>query len=91
MTERATHDLDPDVLRALDLERDWTARHGTSPPAPVIRTTLGLSPARYRQLLHRALDHPSSVVYAPTTVPRLLRLREQRRRRTARALPLPRR
>lgn len=87
MPPRPSPEPDPAALRALDLEREWTARHGSSPPASVIRTTLGLTPARYRQLLHRALDHPASVIYAPNTVPRLLRLREQRRRRITRGLP----
>lgn len=87
MPDRTPPGLDPDALRALDLEHRWTARHGEGPPAAVIRTRLGLTPARYRQLLHRALDHPASLAYAPTTVPRLLRLREQRRRRSLHDLP----
>lgn len=49
-----------------------------------IRRRFGLSPTRYHQQLNALLDRPEALAYAPTTVKRLLRLREARRvRRSA--------
>ena len=43
-----------------------------------VRQELGLTPARYYQLLERLLDHPDAVAYAPMLVHRLRRMREAR-------------
>ncbi|MFM8999939.1 MAG: DUF3263 domain-containing protein [Actinomycetota bacterium] len=74
--------LGPELRAVLDLERAWAAA-----PAPkgskerFVRERLGLTPARYAAALQRALDHPGAVAYDAATVRRLLRLREQGRRR----------
>lgn len=43
-----------------------------------IRTQFGLSATRYEQLLLGLLDRPDALAYAPSTVNRLRRLRDQR-------------
>lgn len=86
-TRALTGPLDADLRAVLDLEREWAsvaaAGAGVS-RARWIRERTGMTPIRYQQLLHRALDHPESAAYAPGVVPRLLRLRAQRRRRAGR-------
>lgn len=60
----------------LALEADWP-RHGGA-KEEVIRTTLGMSPARYYQLLGRLIDTEQALEHDPLLVRRLRRLRERR-------------
>jgi len=71
--------LEPRLRAVLDLERSWRACGGTS-KARAVRERLGLSPARYHQLLDRVIDLPEAVTYDPVLVRRLRRMREERRR-----------
>lgn len=48
-----------------------------------VKESLGLSPARYYQLVAALLDDPEALAYAPLVVHRLRRLRQGRRRRLA--------
>ncbi|MFM8944332.1 MAG: DUF3263 domain-containing protein [Actinomycetota bacterium] len=81
---RRTPDPDlPAELRAvLDLERAWAVA-----PTPgmtkerAARERFGITPTRYRLLLHRAIDDPRALAYDPLLVRRLLRLRDRRRGR----------
>jgi len=75
--------LDPQLRQVLELEASW-GRLGTRKDRAV-RERLGLSPARYHQLLDRAIDRPEALAKHPTLVLRLRRLREERRR--ARSAP----
>ncbi|MBA0053898.1 DUF3263 domain-containing protein [Streptomyces sp. AJS327] len=59
-------------------QRSW-ASPGTRERA--IRERLGMSPARYFQLLNALLDDPAALEHAPMTVHRLRRLRAERRAR----------
>lgn len=80
--------LDERSREVIDFERDWWKTPG--PKERRIREQLGLSPARYHQLLNRAIDLPEALAYDPMLVRRLRRLREERRRRrSARRLGLP--
>jgi hypothetical protein len=77
--------LDPLLLAVLDLEA--ASRSLDVPKARAVRERLGLTTARYHQLLDRALDEPGALAHRPTLVLRLRRLREERRRlRSARRL-----
>jgi hypothetical protein len=76
-------DLDPRLRAVLDLERTW--RTSGVPKERVVRERLGLSPARYQQLLNRAIDVPEAVAYDAMLVRRLRRVRGVRRR--ARSVP----
>lgn len=78
-SKQTVPDLDPRLRAVLDLERSWWAGGGTSKDRAV-REWLGLSTARYHQLLDRAIDLPEALTYDPTLVRRLRRLREGRRR-----------
>jgi hypothetical protein len=80
--------LDEVSREVLDLERDWWKTPG--PKERQVRERLGLSPARYHQILNRAIDLPEALAYDPMLVRRLRRVREERRRkRSARRLGLP--
>ncbi|HYT30839.1 MAG TPA: DUF3263 domain-containing protein [Actinomycetota bacterium] len=68
-----------DWRAVIDFERSWWRDPG--PKEPAIRERFGLSPARYHQLLDRALDRPEALRYDPMLVRRLRRLREARRRK----------
>jgi hypothetical protein len=69
----------------LDFEREWWKL--SLPRERAIRDRLGMSPARYHQLLNRVIDLPEALAYDPMLVRRLRRLREARRRkRSARRL-----
>jgi uncharacterized protein DUF3263 len=73
----------------LDFERVWWQQEGSKERA--IRDRLGLSAARYYQLLNRLIDAPEALRYDPMLVRRLRRLRTARRRqRFARDLGLGR-
>ena len=73
LTDRDRAVLD---FAARDLEQ---RRFGTSAAADeAIVHELGLSAPRYYQLLGRLLERPEAHAYAPMTVSRLRRLRDQR-------------
>ncbi|MCD0485715.1 DUF3263 domain-containing protein [Streptacidiphilus sp. ASG 303] len=57
------------------------ARQWRTPGAKeqAIREELGISPARYYQLLGGLLDRPEALAHAPVLVNRLRRIRESRR------------
>jgi len=74
-------ELDERARRILDFEREsWKLG---LPKARAIRERFGFSPAKYHQLLNRALDLPEAVAYDPMLVRRLRRVREARRRKRA--------
>lgn len=61
----------------LDHEGAFYRHRGAKEAA--VRERFGLSSTEYHQRLNAMLDQPEAVAYAPATVHRLLRLREQRR------------
>lgn len=63
----------------LDFERSWWTRRVRKEAAA--RERFGLSPARYHQLLDRAIDSEDALRYDPMLVRRLRRLRDERRRK----------
>ncbi|MFI8631369.1 DUF3263 domain-containing protein [Microbacterium sp. NPDC077663] len=72
----------------LDFESQWPGHSGAKEEA--LRAELGLTPARYYQLLGRILDSADAVSYDPVLVHRLRRLQvaqERERRSRARILP----
>ena len=71
--------LDERSRAILDFERGWWKHPGRKDIA--IRTHLGLSSARYHQLLNRLIERPEALAYDPMLVRRLRRLREERRRK----------
>jgi len=75
----AALELDPRLRDILDFERAWWKHPG--PKERAVRERFGLSPARYHQLLNRAVDLPEALAYDPMLVRRLRRLRETRRRK----------
>ena len=81
--------LTPRDRAILDFEANWT-RHGPR-KEEAIHTHLGLSPARYYQLLGRLLDTPEALEYDPMMVSRLRRIRDAREQaRRARVAMSPR-
>jgi hypothetical protein len=72
-----TLELDPELRAVLDLERTWWTLRVSKERA--VRERLGLSPARYHQLLNRAIDLPEAVAFDPMLVRRLQRVRSARR------------
>lgn len=64
----------------LDFENVWMRHAGAKEEA--IRAELGLSPARYYQLLGRLIDSAEAQAHDPLLVGRLRRLRDERGRRT---------
>jgi Protein of unknown function (DUF3263) len=62
----------------LEFERSWWTEAG--PKEVAIRARLGLSPARYRQILNALVDSDEAEVFDPLLVRRLRRRREARRR-----------
>ena len=69
----------------LAFEHRWWAHAGAMDEA--IRAELGLTPARYYQLLNAVIDSPAAVRHDPMLVHRLQRVREARMsRRTMRRL-----
>lgn len=71
-TEQAMLDFEKITWRYLGRKED------------AIRKRFGLSATRYFQRLNGLIDKPDALAYAPTTVKRLRRLREDRRfRRSA--------
>ena len=83
MTENGTPG---DKVRAVDLSERDRAILDLEQSAPdagrrkeaSIRRELGLSTARYQQLLNSLIDRPAALAYAPMLVGRLLRLRDAR-------------
>ena len=71
--------LDERSRQILDFERSWWNMPG--PKERAIREKLGLSSARYHQLLNGLIDRPDALAYDPMLVRRLRRLRENRRRK----------
>ncbi|MGH2677134.1 MAG: DUF3263 domain-containing protein [Actinomycetota bacterium] len=70
--------LDERSRAILDFERGWWQRRG--PKGRGIRDRLGLSVARYYQLLNCLIDSPEALQHDPMLVKRLRRLRVARRR-----------
>ncbi|MGV9194627.1 DUF3263 domain-containing protein [Microbacterium sp. MC2] len=68
----------------LDFEARWQRHDAEKEEA--VRTELGLTPARYYQLLSRLLDAADAVAYDPMLVHRLRRLRDSRERARSAAL-----
>jgi hypothetical protein len=62
----------------LDFERSWWMRDGSKEAA--VKEELGLSSARYYQLLGSLLSRDDALAYDPLLVRRLRRLRDRRRR-----------
>ncbi|MDH4111643.1 MAG: DUF3263 domain-containing protein [Actinomycetota bacterium] len=71
--------LDERSRDLLDFEREsWKLE---IPKERAIREQFGFSPARYHQLLNRALETSAALAYDPMLVRRLHRVRDARRRR----------
>jgi hypothetical protein len=68
----------------LDLEARWPRHSGAKEED--IRATLGLTPARYYQLLGRLIDTGAAVEYDPMLITRLRRIRDTRAQTTERGL-----
>lgn len=62
----------------LDFESRWDGHSGAKEEA--VRAQLGLTPARYYQLLGRLVETADAVAYDPVLVHRLRRLRDQQER-----------
>ncbi|MCR2784088.1 MULTISPECIES: DUF3263 domain-containing protein [unclassified Microbacterium] len=81
--------LTPRDRAILDFESGWS-RHGPV-KEEAIHAHLGLSPARYYQLLGRLIDTPEALEYDPMMVARLRRIRDAREQaRRARVAMSPR-
>jgi Protein of unknown function (DUF3263) len=71
--------LDDRARQIIDFEREsWKL---SVPKQRAIRERFGFSPARYHQLLNRAVDLDAALTYDPMLVRRLRRVREARRRK----------
>ena len=68
--------LDDRDRALLDFESQWQRHVGAKEEA--IRADLGISPARYYQLLGRLIDTADAVAYDPMLVKRLQRIRDAR-------------
>lgn len=62
----------------LDFERTWWSEPG--PKATAIQARMGLSPARYYQLLAALIGSAEAAAYDPLVVRRLRKMRTNRRR-----------
>ena len=62
----------------LDFERTWWSEPG--PKAAAIQARMGLSPARYYQLLAELIGSTDAAAYDPLVVRRLRKRRTNRRR-----------
>ena len=62
----------------LDFERTWWSEPGAK--AAAIQARIGLSPARYYQVLARLIGSAEAEAYDPLVVRRLRKLRSNRRR-----------
>lgn len=73
--------LDDRDRALLDFEAAWTRHGGAKEEA--IRADLGLTPARYYQVLARLIDTEDALSHDPLLVRRLQRTRDERRRARA--------
>ena len=62
----------------LDFERTWWSEPG--PKAAAIQARIGLSPARYYQLLSALIGSADAAAYDPLVIRRLRKMRSNRRR-----------
>lgn len=69
----------------LALETAWPQHGGAK--EEVIRTQLGMSAARYYQLLGRLIESDAALEYDPMLVRRLRRIRDSRARRRSTRTP----
>lgn len=76
--DSTARDLTERERSVLDLERTWWQRAPTK--AEAIRARLGISPARYYQVLAGVVDRAEALNYDPLVVRRIRRSRLQRRR-----------
>jgi len=60
----------------LDFESSWWLYPG--PKDRAVREYLSMSSTRFYQVLRRLIDNPDALEYAPLTVRRLRRVRDQR-------------
>lgn len=65
----------------LDFEGTWWKYAGLKEDE--IRSRFDLTPTRYYQVLNALIDRADAIAYAPMTVKRLRRLRDDRQRRRA--------
>jgi hypothetical protein len=70
-----------DMTRLLDFEQEWGTHTGWKEEA--IRRQLGLTPARYYQLLEHAIDTTEALHTHPMLIHRLTRIRDTRRTQRA--------
>jgi len=70
--------LDDRDRALLDFEGGWHRHGGEKEEA--IRSQLGLTPARYYQLLGRLIDTEDALAHDPMLVKRLQRVRDERSR-----------
>lgn len=64
----------------IDFEREWCVAAADGPKEQSIRERLGISGARYYELLGALLDLPAAMDYDPLVIRRRLRSRNDRRR-----------
>ena len=74
---RMTDGLTDSERAILAFEAEWRRHAGAKEEA--IRAELGLTPARYYQLLGRLIDTEAALAHAPMLVARLRRIRDDRR------------
>jgi hypothetical protein len=76
MRENEVTSLTERDRRLLEFEQD--APTSVARKEAAIRKELGLTAARYQQLLGSLIEKPAALAYAPMLVARLLRLRDSR-------------
>jgi hypothetical protein len=74
-------------IAVLDLERNWPVMSDRPAKRDVIREDIGLSNARYYEIVSTLCDSEAAAEYDPLTVRRLRRRRDERRR--AKFVPEP--
>ena len=62
----------------LEFEQRWWLEPGTKEAA--LRSTLDLSPSRYRELLYALIDDPDAMAVDPLVVRRVRKVRERNRK-----------
>lgn len=67
-------------IAVLDLERNWPVMSNRPAKRDVIREEIGLSNARYYEIVSTLCDSDDAAHYDPLTVRRLRRRRDDRRR-----------
>ncbi|MEU7168477.1 DUF3263 domain-containing protein [Streptomyces morookaense] len=73
------HELSEQDRAVLAIER--AAWSGPGAKERAVRERLGITPARYYQLVNALIDDPRALAHDPVTVNRLRRLRDARRER----------